>query len=194
MSTIEHGNDAGLDDFLAKWDLAKPETVELVRGGMAVIGLTNFGEHPVQSTRLAEVLGRPASEAEALTRQWGWPGTRVEDGLITVNPERAQSAAAGVACSFCGKPRDAGLRLVAGPSVYSCAECVRLCNEILAQDAVGGDGPAGESRAWSGHRLVPPSSAMARSSMSSTRSRSEPQSSRRSSRKPMMVTTSAHGW
>ena len=38
-------------------------------------------------------LGRPVNEAEALARQWGWPGTRVEDGLITVNPERAKSAA-----------------------------------------------------------------------------------------------------
>jgi len=55
--------------------------------------LTNFGEHPVQSTRLAEVLGRSVGEAEALARQWGWPGTRVEKGLISVNPERAKSAA-----------------------------------------------------------------------------------------------------
>lgn len=41
---------------------------------------------------MAEVLGRPVSEAEALAQQWGWPGTRVEDGLITVDPERAKSA------------------------------------------------------------------------------------------------------
>ncbi|MGH3302392.1 MAG: organomercurial lyase [Streptosporangiaceae bacterium] len=58
-----------------------------------VIGLTNFGEHPVPSTRLAQVLGRPVDEAEALARQWGWPGTRVQDGLITVDPERAKAAA-----------------------------------------------------------------------------------------------------
>lgn len=58
----------------------------------AVVGLTNFGERPVPSARLAEVLGRPVSEAEALARRWGWPGTRVEHGLITVNPERAKSA------------------------------------------------------------------------------------------------------
>lgn len=51
----------------------------------AVVGLTNFGERPVPSTRLAEVLGPPAGEAEALARRWGWPGTRVEDGLITVD-------------------------------------------------------------------------------------------------------------
>jgi hypothetical protein len=83
-------------------------------------------------------------------------------------PPRA--AAAGVACSFCGKPRGPGLRLVAGPSVYSYAECVGLCNEILAQDEAGVGGPAGESRTWSRHRLVPPSSATARASMSSIRS------------------------
>ena len=77
MSTIEHGNDAGLDDFLAKWDLTKPETVEWVRGGMAVIGLTNFGERPLEITRLAEVLGMPVNEAEELMRRLGgWPGGR----------------------------------------------------------------------------------------------------------------------
>ena len=38
------------------------------------------------------------------------------------------------ACSFCGKPAGAGLRLVAGPGVYICAECVTLCTEILTQD------------------------------------------------------------
>ncbi len=46
-----------------------------------------------------------------------------------------------MACSFCGKPRDAGLRLVAGPGVYICAECIGLCNEILAQDEAGVDDP-----------------------------------------------------
>ena len=39
---------------------------------------------------------------------------------------------AGAACSFCGEPRMESLRLVAGPGVYICAECVGLCNEILA--------------------------------------------------------------
>jgi hypothetical protein len=43
-------------------------------------------------------------------------------------------AAAG-ACSFCGKPGGAGLRLVAGPGVHICAECVGLCKEILAGDS-----------------------------------------------------------
>ena len=90
MSTLEHDNDASLADFTAGWrNVAESEQVTVTG---AVIGLTNFGERPVQSARLAEVLGRSVSEAEALARQWGWPGTRVEDGLISVNPERARSA------------------------------------------------------------------------------------------------------
>jgi hypothetical protein len=30
-------------------------------------------------------------------------------------------------CSFCGKPQDQVRRLVAGPSVYICDECIELC-------------------------------------------------------------------
>jgi hypothetical protein len=48
---------------------------------------------------------------------------------------RRRGKAAAGACSFCGKPGGTGLRLVAGPGVYICAECVALCNEILAGDS-----------------------------------------------------------
>lgn len=44
---------------------------------------------------------------------------------------RRRKAAVG-ACSFCGKPAEPGLRLIAGPGVHICAECVALCTEILA--------------------------------------------------------------
>jgi len=91
MTSIEHDDGAGLAGFTA--ECGRSITGEQVTVGLAVIGLTNFGERPAPSTRLAEVLGRPVNEAEALARQWGWPGTRVEDGRITVNPERAKSAA-----------------------------------------------------------------------------------------------------
>jgi ClpX C4-type zinc finger/Clp amino terminal domain, pathogenicity island component len=47
---------------------------------------------------------------------------------------RRRGKAAAGACSFCGKPGGTGLRLVAGPGVYICAECIGLCNEILAED------------------------------------------------------------
>lgn len=34
-------------------------------------------------------------------------------------------------CSFCGKTQDQVKKLIAGPEVYICDECVELCNEIL---------------------------------------------------------------
>jgi len=91
MSSTEHGNDAGLADFLARYQVGVES--ETITKGWAMIGLTNFGERPLEITRLAEVWDMPVSEAEALARKLGgWPGTRVEDGIITINPERAKSA------------------------------------------------------------------------------------------------------
>ncbi len=37
-------------------------------------------------------------------------------------------------CSFCGKSQDEVKKLIAGPTVYICNECVDLCNEILAEE------------------------------------------------------------
>lgn len=37
-------------------------------------------------------------------------------------------------CSFCGKNQDAVRKLIAGPSVYICDECVQLCNEIILEE------------------------------------------------------------
>jgi ATP-dependent protease Clp ATPase subunit len=34
-------------------------------------------------------------------------------------------------CSFCAKPRDGVRKLVAGPAVFICNECVDLCHEIM---------------------------------------------------------------
>jgi hypothetical protein len=46
-----------------------------------------------------------------------------------------------VCCSFCIKEKGAVAKLVAGPGVYICNECVNLCNLIIAEDpapSVGG--------------------------------------------------------
>ena len=40
----------------------------------------------------------------------------------------------GLKCSFCGKSQDAVRKLIAGPSVYICDECVQLCNEIILEE------------------------------------------------------------
>ena len=37
-------------------------------------------------------------------------------------------------CSFCGKPQKDVRKLIAGPSVYICDECVELCNDIITED------------------------------------------------------------
>lgn len=37
-------------------------------------------------------------------------------------------------CSFCGKLQDQVKRLVAGPGVYICDECIELCNEIIEEE------------------------------------------------------------
>ena len=47
-------------------------------------------------------------------------------------------------CSFCGKSQDEVKKLIAGPSVYICDECILLCNEIIdeeySQEPGRGDG------------------------------------------------------
>ncbi|MCF8083716.1 MAG: ATP-dependent Clp protease ATP-binding subunit ClpX [Deltaproteobacteria bacterium] len=37
-------------------------------------------------------------------------------------------------CSFCGKSQEEVKKLIAGPSVYICDECIQLCNEIIAEE------------------------------------------------------------
>ena len=37
-------------------------------------------------------------------------------------------------CSFCGKSQNDVRKLIAGPSVYICDECVELCNDIIAEE------------------------------------------------------------
>jgi ATP-dependent Clp protease ATP-binding subunit ClpX len=37
-------------------------------------------------------------------------------------------------CSFCGKGQDEVRKLIAGPAVYICDECVELCNDIIAEE------------------------------------------------------------
>ena len=50
-------------------------------------------------------------------------------------------------CSFCGKSQDQVRKLIAGPGVYICDECIDLCNEILDEELVDGHGAAGGRQA-----------------------------------------------
>lgn len=39
-------------------------------------------------------------------------------------------------CNFCGKSQKEVKKLIAGPAVYICDECIELCNEIIFEDSV----------------------------------------------------------
>ena len=54
--------------------------------------------------------------------KYGYNGTKDKDGFDKVR------------CSFCGKPRSEVKKLIAGPNVYICNECVELCREIVEED------------------------------------------------------------
>lgn len=49
-------------------------------------------------------------------------------------------------CSFCGKGKDEVRRLVAGPGVFICDQCVQLCTEVLQSDAQHGELSIGADR------------------------------------------------
>jgi hypothetical protein len=51
-----------------------------------------------------------------------------------------------VHCSFCNKDKDSVAKMVAGPGVYICNECVNLCQQIIA------GAPASEFTAWNEQR------------------------------------------
>lgn len=41
-----------------------------------------------------------------------------------------------LSCSFCGKPQEQVRRLIAGPNVYICNECIDLCQEIIDEEFI----------------------------------------------------------
>jgi ClpX C4-type zinc finger len=48
--------------------------------------------------------------------------------------DRAVRSDAALRCSFCQKTADRVRKLIAGPSVFICDECVDVCNQIIADD------------------------------------------------------------
>jgi hypothetical protein len=43
-------------------------------------------------------------------------------------------ASGNLVCSFCGKTQDQVRKLIAGPTVFICDECVDLCNDIILEE------------------------------------------------------------
>ena len=62
---------------------------------------------------------------------------------VTIRKSRIAS------CSFCGKPNTQVAKLVAGPGVYICDECVALCQLIITESQSGSEpGSVPHLRAW----------------------------------------------
>ena len=59
-------------------------------------------------------------------------------------PDNTGSSDKPLYCSFCGKSQHETRKLIAGPSVYICDECIDLCNEII-RDEVQGEAPGAPS-------------------------------------------------
>jgi ATP-dependent Clp protease ATP-binding subunit ClpX len=59
-------------------------------------------------------------------------------------------------CSFCGKSQREVKKLIAGPSVYICDECIDLCNDIIREEGQKGPG-AGATPGATGASLPKPS-------------------------------------
>jgi len=53
---------------------------------------------------------------------------------------------ANLSCSFCGKSQKEVKKLIAGPTVYICDECIELCNDIIAEEYGQEESQPGTSR------------------------------------------------
>src|SRR3989339_1226835 len=49
-------------------------------------------------------------------------------------PKHGEDRSGNLVCSFCGKSQDEVRKLIAGPTVYICDECIDLCNDIIAEE------------------------------------------------------------
>lgn len=90
-------------------------------------------------TRLAKV------DLEAFERSLTLSLDKANAPVTVVSGERTRARAGhDVSCSFCNKPARQVHRLIAGPGVYICNECVSLCDDILDEDRVAR--PVGAAR------------------------------------------------
>jgi ClpX C4-type zinc finger protein/ClpA/ClpB-like protein len=80
----------------------------------------------------------PGSRARRVLNHLGVSTAAIKRGLEGyIGPGKQRRRKRGKvdpACSFCGKSQQRVKRLIGGPGVYICDECVDLCNEILAEE------------------------------------------------------------
>jgi hypothetical protein len=113
------------------------EAREAVRRAAAIAQQAGRGEVGTEHLLAALALD-PGSRARHVLSHLGVSMAAVRKGLGGyVGPgkqRRRKRGKADLACSFCGKSQKQVKKLIAGPGVYICDECIDLCNEIVAEE------------------------------------------------------------
>jgi ClpX C4-type zinc finger/Clp amino terminal domain, pathogenicity island component len=112
------------------------EAREAIRRAAAIAQQAGRGDVGTEHLLAALVLD-PGSRARRVLSRLGVSIAAVKKGLdCYVGPgkqRRRKRGKADPACSFCGKSQKQVKKLIAGPGVHICDECIDLCNEIVAE-------------------------------------------------------------
>ena len=119
------------------WDLGRrPADLRLFGGSGVLVTGASFVSH--QRTNGVARAGRPGPSSNR--------SRPLDVGACRVHPSarrrRARSESVArigeggdlLKCSFCGKSQKQVKKLIAGPGVYICDECIDLCNEIIEEE------------------------------------------------------------
>jgi len=112
------------------------EARETVRRAAAIAQQAGRGEVGTEHLLAALALD-PGSRARRVLSHLGVSVAAVKKGLGGYvgrgKQRRRKPGKADLACSFCGKSQKQVKKLIAGPGVYICDQCIDLCNEIVAE-------------------------------------------------------------
>ena len=114
------------------------EAREAMRRAASIAQQSGRGEVDTQDLLAALALD-PGSRARRVLSHLGVNIAAMKkqlEGYVGPGKQRRRKRdKADLACSFCGKSQKQVRKLIAGPGVYICDECVDLCNEIVAEAA-----------------------------------------------------------
>jgi hypothetical protein len=117
--------------------LVSAEAVEAMQRAAGIAQRAGHGEVGTEHLLAAMVLD-PGSRARRVLSHLGVSIAAVKKGLDGyVGPGKQRRRKRGrvdPACSFCGKSQKQAKKLISGPGVHICDECIDLCNEIVAEE------------------------------------------------------------
>src|ERR1700739_4513853 len=96
--------------------------------------------------------GPQRRHSKRFTHPPAWPGetayhvTECPEAHLSMADKKGSNSEKLLYCSFCGKSQHEVKKLIAGPSVFICDECIDLCNEIIRDEAAGSGTESGLSR------------------------------------------------